>query len=142
MTVRANDSAWVSIKSDGKFAVRGIIGPPDVKTIHASDQVVFWTGNAGAVEVAFNGQPVPLAGGPNQEGGAGLQLPRSGARPSQRNELTLSNQADSFSMKNIAENVVRIEAEALRALADRIAGPMASDFERAIELLYDCRDES
>jgi arabinose-5-phosphate isomerase len=41
-------------------------------------------------------------------------------------------------MKNIAENVVRIEAEALRALADRIAGPMARDFENAIELLYTC----
>ena len=41
-------------------------------------------------------------------------------------------------MKNIAENVVRIEAEALRALADRIAGPMASSFERAIDLLYRC----
>jgi arabinose-5-phosphate isomerase len=41
-------------------------------------------------------------------------------------------------MKNIAENVVRIEAEALRALADRIAGPMAGDFERAIDLLYSC----
>ena len=58
----------MSIKSDGRFAVRGIIRSPDVKTVHASDQVVVWTGNAGAVEVSFNGQPVPLAGGPNQEG--------------------------------------------------------------------------
>ena len=41
-------------------------------------------------------------------------------------------------MKNIAENVVRIEAEALRALADRIAGPMAHDFERSIDLLHGC----
>lgn len=41
-------------------------------------------------------------------------------------------------MKNTAENVVRIEAEALSALADRIAGPMAGDFERAVELLYEC----
>ncbi len=41
-------------------------------------------------------------------------------------------------MKNTAENVVRIEAAALHALADRIAGPMAADFERAIELLFDC----
>lgn len=39
-------------------------------------------------------------------------------------------------MKKIGENVVRIEAEALRALADRIAGPMATAFERAVELLY------
>ncbi len=41
-------------------------------------------------------------------------------------------------MKNTAENVVRVEAEALRALADRIAGPMAHDFERAIDLLHQC----
>ena len=38
-------------------------------------------------------------------------------------------------MKNIGERVIRIEAEALRALADRLAGPMSGDFERAVELL-------
>jgi arabinose-5-phosphate isomerase len=42
-------------------------------------------------------------------------------------------------MKHVGENVVRIEAEALRALADRIAGPMADAFNRAVELLYSCR---
>jgi arabinose-5-phosphate isomerase len=42
-------------------------------------------------------------------------------------------------MKQIGENVVRIEAEALRALADRIAGPMADSFDRAIELMDACR---
>ncbi len=36
------------------------------------------------------------------------------------------------------ENVVRIEAQALRALADRLAGPMAERFERAVELLHGC----
>jgi arabinose-5-phosphate isomerase len=41
-------------------------------------------------------------------------------------------------MKHIGENVVRIEAEALRALADRIAGPMAESFNRAAEMLYCC----
>jgi arabinose-5-phosphate isomerase len=41
-------------------------------------------------------------------------------------------------MKNVGENVVRLEAEALRALADRIAGPMGEDFARAVELLYCC----
>jgi len=35
--------------------------------------------------------------------------------------------------------VVRIEAEALRALADRIAGPMAEAFHRALELMYCCK---
>src|SRR5271154_3559229 len=42
-------------------------------------------------------------------------------------------------MKHVGENVVRIEAEALRALADRLAGPMAADFDRALDLLFGCR---
>jgi arabinose-5-phosphate isomerase len=41
-------------------------------------------------------------------------------------------------MKHTGENVVRIEAEALRALADRIAGPMAEAFQRAVELMFAC----
>ena len=41
-------------------------------------------------------------------------------------------------MNHIGENVVRIEAEALRALADRIAGPMAKAFDQAVELIYAC----
>jgi arabinose-5-phosphate isomerase len=41
-------------------------------------------------------------------------------------------------MKHTGENVVRIEAEALRALADRIAGPMAEAFQQAVELLFCC----
>jgi arabinose-5-phosphate isomerase len=44
----------------------------------------------------------------------------------------------SSSMKHIGENVVRIEAEALRALADRIAGPMAEAFNAAVGLIYAC----
>lgn len=34
--------------------------------------------------------------------------------------------------------MVRIEAEALRALADRIAGPMAAAFQRAVDLMFCC----
>jgi len=41
-------------------------------------------------------------------------------------------------MKNIGENVVRIEAQALTALADRIAGPMAAAFQRALDLMICC----
>src|SRR5580700_9427792 len=42
-------------------------------------------------------------------------------------------------MKHVGENVVRIEADALRALADRLAGPMAADFDRAVELMFRCK---
>jgi len=41
-------------------------------------------------------------------------------------------------MKSIGENVVRIEAEALRALADRIASPMSKAFQGAVELIHGC----
>ena len=42
-------------------------------------------------------------------------------------------------MNHTGENVVRIEADALRALADRIAGPMGEAFNRALELMDACR---
>ncbi len=41
-------------------------------------------------------------------------------------------------MNRTGENVVRIEAEALRALADRLAGPMAGTFTVAVECLAEC----
>jgi arabinose-5-phosphate isomerase len=41
-------------------------------------------------------------------------------------------------VKSTGSNVVRIEAEALRDLADRMDGPMAHDFERAVECLHSC----
>ena len=41
-------------------------------------------------------------------------------------------------MKNTGENVVRIEAVALSALADRIAGPMSALFQRAVDLMFCC----
>jgi arabinose-5-phosphate isomerase len=41
-------------------------------------------------------------------------------------------------MERVGENVVRIEAQALQDLADRIAGPMAQSFNRAVELLFCC----
>jgi cytoskeleton protein RodZ len=67
VTVRAKDRAWVSLQSDGKIMVRGIIKAPDAKTVRASNEVVLWTGNAGATEVSFNGKDVPLHGGTNEE---------------------------------------------------------------------------
>ena len=62
-----------------------------------------------------------------------LQLIRGQSRRPLRNELLRL-----CIVKNLGEHVVRIEAEALRALADRIAGPMGDDFNRAVELLYCC----
>ena len=80
ITVRPKDGAWVSIKADGQYVVRGIIKPPDVKTIHATNQVVFYTGNAGAVEVAFDGKMFPHRWIATTRQVAGFRLPRAAAQ--------------------------------------------------------------
>ena len=41
-------------------------------------------------------------------------------------------------MHRTGENVVRVEAQALKDLAERIAGPMAKSFNHAVELLSGC----
>lgn len=41
-------------------------------------------------------------------------------------------------MKNVGENVVRVEAQALQALADRLAGAMSEAFDKALDLLLYC----
>lgn len=65
--IRPKGPAWVSVKADGKYVVRGIVKPPDVKTIQAANQVVVYTGNAGSVDVAFNGKYVKMNEGLNEE---------------------------------------------------------------------------
>jgi len=45
---------------------------------------------------------------------------------------------ENLDMKHTGENVVRIEAAALSALAERIAGPMAEAFARAVDLMFCC----
>jgi len=67
VTFRPKDRAWVAIKADGDYVVRGIIGPGAVRTVRAHSQVVFYTTNAGAVDVAFQGQDVPSTGRPHEE---------------------------------------------------------------------------
>lgn len=67
VTVRARDRARVEVKSDGEVVVRGVIEPSEVRTFHATNRLIFWTANAGQVEVSFNGKSVPLTGGENDE---------------------------------------------------------------------------
>jgi cytoskeleton protein RodZ len=67
VTVRAKDRARVEVKSDGEVVVRGVIEPSEVKTFHATNRLVFWTANAGQLEVSFNGRTIPLTAGENDE---------------------------------------------------------------------------
>ena len=64
--VRTKGRAWVSLKADGKILVRGILDADQVRTLHANEEIVVWTGNAGMTEVTFQGTGVPIEGGPNE----------------------------------------------------------------------------
>jgi len=66
VVVTTKGRAWVSLKTDGKFAVRGILDAGQVRTLHADQEIVVWTGNAGMTEVTFQGKPVPMEGGANE----------------------------------------------------------------------------
>ena len=49
-----------------------------------------------------------------------------------------SQRSTEKSLKQIGESVVRIEADALTALADRIGGPMGGAFQKAVDLMFCC----
>lgn len=85
--------AWVSIKADGKIAVRGIVPADQTKTIQADDEIIVWTGNAGVTQLSFNGNPVPVTGQTNEVKllvfkSNGLQPPKTPAstEPAQRSQ--------------------------------------------------------
>ena len=66
VVVKTTGRAWVSLKADGKILVRGVLDADQVKTLRANQEIVVWTGNAGATKVSFEGTPVPVEGGVNE----------------------------------------------------------------------------
>jgi len=58
VVVRPKDRAWVSIKVDGAYVVRGIIEPSEAKTVRANTQIIFYTSDAHSVDLSFNGKEV------------------------------------------------------------------------------------
>ena len=56
----------MSIKVDGNIQTRGVLEAGQSRTMEAKKEVVLWTGNAGALEVTFNGKSVPIEAGPNE----------------------------------------------------------------------------
>lgn len=66
LSVRATKDSWVSITADGKPVLTGTMRPPEEKSIRARDRIVLKTGNAGGVEIAFNGKVMNAIGHENE----------------------------------------------------------------------------
>jgi cytoskeleton protein RodZ len=66
VVVKTTGRAWLSLKADGKYVVRGVLDAGQERSLHANQEIIVWTGNAGATQVAFQGKPVPVQGGLNE----------------------------------------------------------------------------
>ena len=65
VVVKTTGRAWLSLKADGKYVVKGVLDADQVRTLRANQEIVVWTGNAGATEISFQGKPIPVEGGIN-----------------------------------------------------------------------------
>ena len=58
--IHANQDSWVSITADGKTIMKGTLAAASEKAVRAKEQVVVVLGNAGGVEVSYNGKPLEV----------------------------------------------------------------------------------
>src|ERR1700682_4477225 len=55
VVVKANESSWISIKADGHAVLERIFDPGEEQSTTATKEITLTVGNAGGVEVTFNG---------------------------------------------------------------------------------------
>jgi cytoskeletal protein RodZ len=58
LNVSATETTWLSITSEGKNIFSGILEPSQTKTVRASDVAKMKVGNAGGLDVRWNGKPI------------------------------------------------------------------------------------
>jgi cytoskeleton protein RodZ len=58
VTVKATDTAWISLIAEGQDPVVARLQPGEEKTVAAKDVVRLRTGNAGGIEISLNGKPI------------------------------------------------------------------------------------
>lgn len=62
IVVKAKENSWISVIADGKTVTQGILGQNKQKMIRAGKQIILKTGNAGGIEVSYNGKPLGAIG--------------------------------------------------------------------------------
>jgi cytoskeleton protein RodZ len=60
--LRTVEESWVSVVGDGKVLMEGVLPPDKWKTFRAQKNMVLKTGNAGGVELSYNGRQLPVLG--------------------------------------------------------------------------------
>jgi hypothetical protein len=60
--IKAKEDAWISVVADGRRVSRGILRADRQRFVRAARQIVLTTGNAGGIDVYFNGKALGAIG--------------------------------------------------------------------------------
>lgn len=66
VAVMAKEDAWVSLTADGKTVVSRTFSAGEQQLVRAGSRIVLVTGNAGGLDVSFNGKPLGAIGNESQ----------------------------------------------------------------------------
>jgi cytoskeleton protein RodZ len=66
LLIKARQDAWVSVVADGKSIMQRTLTAERQKLVRADREIVLRTGNAGGIEVSFNGRPIGALGNENE----------------------------------------------------------------------------
>jgi len=66
LNLSATETTWLSITSEGKNIFSGVLEPSQTKTLRASDVAKMKVGNAGGIDVRWNGKPIGPIGARGQ----------------------------------------------------------------------------
>jgi cytoskeleton protein RodZ len=58
IVIKAKEDAWISVIADGKTVAHGVLNQDKQKLVKAGKQIILKTGNAGGLEVSYNGRPL------------------------------------------------------------------------------------
>lgn len=64
--VKAKEDSWVSVVADGKSVMQRVLPADKQKLIKAEKQIILRTGNAGGIDVTFNGKSLGALGNENE----------------------------------------------------------------------------
>ncbi|HET7871210.1 MAG TPA: helix-turn-helix domain-containing protein [Terriglobales bacterium] len=58
IVIKAKEDAWISVIADGRMVAQGVLNQDKQKLVKAGKQIILKTGNAGGIEVSYNGRPL------------------------------------------------------------------------------------
>lgn len=64
--VVAHEPTWLSLASDGKTSFAGTLQPDETKSVNGKESAKMRVGNAGGIEIRFNGKPLGVLGARGQ----------------------------------------------------------------------------